>query len=215
MGVPILLQIAAFAIAVIIHEVAHGWTADKLGDPTARLQGRLSLNPLVHIDPYGSILIPLILIIVQSPFIFGWAKPVPFDPYNLKNPRRDSALISIAGPVSNILIAIVSSILLRIMFSTLVISPILALFLANLIGINILLALFNLIPVHPLDGGKIFVGLLPEEQAYDADKFLHRYGTIILLFLIFPFGGQSPLFAVLSPAIEFIVNILIPNAPMI
>ena len=203
--------IAAFAIAITIHEAAHAWMSDRLGDPTARLMGRLSLNPIVHYDPVGTTLL-LVLVVMRAmglPVIpFGWAKPVPFDPYNLKNPRRDSALISFAGPSANIIMAIVLSLVLRLLPAI----PNLYIFLFPIILLNILLALFNLIPIHPLDGGKIFVGLLPEKDAHEADMFLRRYGMIILLFLIFPtIRGTSPLFLVLTPLLNFILGILLPG----
>jgi Zn-dependent protease len=203
--------IAAFAIAITIHEAAHAWMSDRLGDPTARLMGRLSLNPVVHYDPVGTTLL-LVLVVMRAmgiPVIpFGWAKPVPFDPYNLKNPRRDSALISFAGPSANIIMAIVLSLVLRLLPAI----PNLYIFLFPIILLNILLALFNLIPIHPLDGGKIFVGLLPEKDAREADMFLRRYGMIILLFLIFPtIRGTSPLFLVLTPLLNFILGILLPG----
>jgi Zn-dependent protease len=197
--------ILAFTIAITIHEAAHAWMADKLGDPTPRLMGRLSLNPLVHYDPVGTTLL-ILLLILGSPFPFGWAKPVQFDPYNLKNPRRDSALISLAGPASNVLIATIASfILYSIPFSFFTI------FLITLITINLILALFNLLPIHPLDGGKIFIGLLPEDQARDADNFLQRYGMFLLFFLIIPWNGSSPLSLVFSPILQFLMQIFIPS----
>src|SRR5512146_1857752 len=114
MEIPILiLGILGFAFTIIIHEVAHGWAADRLGDPTARLEGRLTLNPIPHIDPIGSILLPLFLILAHSPFVFGWAKPVPVDSYNFKNPRKDTAKVSLAGPMANILLAIILSVIYR------------------------------------------------------------------------------------------------------
>ena len=204
--------IVAFIVAITVHEASHAWMSDRLGDPTARLMGRLSLNPIVHYDPVGTTLL-LVLVVMRAigiPVIpFGWAKPVPFDPYNLKNPRRDSALISIAGPSSNILLAIILSVILRLVPVT----PELIIFFTPIILLNILLALFNLVPIHPLDGGKVFVGLLPEKDAHEADLFLRRYGMIILLFLIFPtVRGTSPLFMVLSPVLNFILGILLPGS---
>ena len=211
--------ILAFVVAITIHEGAHAWMADKLGDPTARLMGRLSLNPLVHYDRVGTTLL-LVLVVMRAigiPVIpFGWAKPVVFDPYNLKNPRRDSALISLAGPASNLLLALVLSIVLRLSSFTPFAALSLSLFVYPIIMLNVVLAIFNLVPIHPLDGGKIFIGLLPSREAADADVFLKRYGFIILLFLIFPtFGGTSPIFFVLSPVIDFILGILIPGAPLV
>lgn len=203
----------AFAIAITIHESAHAWMADRLGDPTARLMGRISLNPLVHYDPIGTTLL-LVLVFMRVmgfPVIpFGWAKPVIFDPFNLKNPRRDSAIISLAGPVSNLLLAVLLSIILKL---SLIFTP--GIFLLSLttpvITLNVVLAIFNLIPMHPLDGGKIFVGFLPPDQAEEADIFLRRYGVLILFLLIFPtFRGVSPLFAVIGPIVEFILKLLLP-----
>jgi Zn-dependent protease len=199
--------IACFGLTIIIHEVAHGWMADKLGDPTARLSGRLTLNPIPHIDLYGTILLPLFLILVHSPFMFGWAKPVPFDPYNLKNPKKDSALISLAGPVVNLLIAIILAIVYRFVPNQIVSGLIL-----QIIEFNVALAVFNLIPIHPLDGGKILVGILPNKEAHEFDTFMNRFGLILLLFIIFPiFGGTSILSYYLYPAISFILNLLVPG----
>ncbi|OGM12559.1 hypothetical protein A2V80_00165 [Candidatus Woesebacteria bacterium RBG_16_39_8b] len=211
--------IFAFVVAITIHETAHAFMADKLGDPTARLMGRLSLNPLVHYDRVGTTLL-LVLVVARAigiPVIpFGWAKPVVFDPYNLKNPRRDSALISLAGPVSNILFAFILSIILRLTSSLFPAFLTLSIFIYPAIMLNVVLALFNLVPIHPLDGGKIFIGLLPAREAKDADIFLRRYGFIILLFLIFPtFSGTSPIFFVLSPIIDFFLKILIPGNPIV
>jgi len=210
------MLIIAFLVALTIHEAAHAWMADRLGDPTARLKGRLSLNPLAHIDIYGTVLVPLFLIIMRFPLVFGWAKPVVFDPYNLKNPRRDAALISLAGPGANLILAIICSVILRILDTPFSPYGYLASFLTPIIALNVVLAIFNLIPIHPLDGGKIFIGLLPEKDAQEADYFLNRYGMIILLLLIFPiFGGYSPVFVVLTPIISFILRILIPSNPVI
>lgn len=204
----IISWILAFVIAITIHEAAHAWMADRLGDPTPRLSGRLSLNPLVHYDPVGTSLL-LILTFMRAlgfPVIpFGWAKPVLFDPYNLKNPRRDAAIISLAGPGANLSLAVILSLLLNIL------DGLTNLFLPTIV-LNVVLALFNLVPVHPLDGGKILVGLLPEDQAREADLFLKRYGLLILFLLIFPtYRGTSPVFALLSPLIDAILKILLPG----
>src|SRR3990170_1156722 len=211
--------ILAFVVAITIHEGAHAWMADKLGDPTARLIGRLSLNPLVHYDRVGTTLL-LVLVVARAigiPVIpFGWAKPVVFDPYNLKNPRRDSALISLAGPASNLLLALVLSIVLRLSSFAPFASLTLSLFVFPIIMLNVVLAVFNLVPIHPLDGGKIFIGLLPEKDAHEADLFLRRYGTLILFFLIFPtFGGTSPLMLFISPIIDFVLELLLPATTLI
>ncbi len=211
--------ILAFIIAITIHEASHAWMADKLGDPTARLMGRLSLNPLVHYDQVGTTML-LILVVLRSmgaPVIpFGWAKPVQFDPYNLKNPRRDSALISLAGPASNLIVATITALFLRVFLMTSLSYSIWFIFLIPIIILNVTLAVFNFIPIHPLDGGKIFIGLLPEKDAAEADLFLRRYGMMILLFLIFPtFQGSSPISMVITPVVNFIVNLLIPGSSFV
>jgi Zn-dependent protease len=207
----LVIGIVGFAFAIIIHEIAHGLVAEKLGDPTARLMGRLTLNPIPHIDILGTIILPLTLLLIRSPFLFGWAKPVPVDPYNLKNPKKDMALISLAGPLSNICLAIILSISLRIL---LVISPQTILFslFFYMIQFNIALAIFNLIPVNPLDGGKILTGLLPEKEAQAYNSFLNKFGMILIMIMIFPlFGGSSLVSIIISPVISFFLKLLIPG----
>lgn len=200
----VIIYIIILLVTIAVHEFAHAKVADNLGDPTPRLAGRLTLNPISHIDPIGLLLLFFIG--------FGWGKPVPFDPFNLKNPRRDAALISIAGPLSNFSLAILCSILLRLtnflpqsFLSTIGLS-ILPIF----IGLNILLGIFNLLPIAPLDGFKIVGGFLPEDQATGWYS-LERYGLIFLLLLIFPFvGSRSMLQIFLSPVINFVYKILVP-----
>ena len=205
----IVIQVVAFLVAITIHEASHAWMAFRLGDPTAKLRGRLSLNPIAHIDLYGTVLIPLFLILIGSPFVFGWAKPVMFDVYNLKNPRKDSALIALAGPVSNLIFSILIAFVLSI--TNLSQNSFLGSLFFYIIAINIVLAIFNLIPIHPLDGGKIFIGLLPEKDAQEADFFLRRYGIFLLILLIFPiFGGRSPLSYILWPTVNFVLKLLTP-----
>jgi Zn-dependent protease len=201
----LLIAIVCFAFTIIIHEVAHGWMADRLGDPTARLSGRLTLNPIPHIDLYGTVLLPIFLILVHSPFLFGWAKPVPFDPYNLKDPKKDSALISLAGPAANLIIAILLAVVYRFVPNQLVSGLI-----GQIVQFNVALAVFNLIPIHPLDGGKILVGILPDKEAREFDNFMNRFGLILLIFIIFPLiGGVSIISYFLYPVINFILNLLI------
>lgn len=192
------IWILSLVTVITVHEAAHAFAADRLGDPTPRSQGRLTLNPLKHLDPLGTVLLLL--------FRFGWGKPVIFDPYNLKHPRQDAALISIAGPASNILWAIVGSIVIYFLPSD--ISPVLYPF----VFLNVGLAIFNLVPVHPLDGAKILLGLLPAEMAYEWEAIMNRYGIIILLLLIFPFSGVSPVIALISPIINIILKLLLPTA---
>lgn len=195
------IWIAALLSAITIHEFAHAFAADRLGDPTPRSQGRLTLNPLAHLDLLGTAALFLVG--------FGWGKPVQFDPFNLRNPRRDAAIISFAGPVSNILLAIVLSLLATFLSSFSGFVPFIAMF---FIDLNVRLAVFNLIPVHPLDGGKVLVGLLPENQAHVWDRILHQYGLFILLGLLLPLAGGLPLIVkVIGPTIQFIENLLLPQ----
>lgn len=182
-------------LAITIHEFAHAFMADRLGDPTPRLQGRLTLNPLAHLDPIGT----LMLLLTR----FGWGKPVQFDPFNLQNPRRDAAIISLAGPVSNLATATLAAGIIRL-------APAFSLLLLPLIVLSVSLALFNLIPIHPLDGGKIILGLLPRDLAAEWDRILHQYGLIILILLLLPISGLSPISALLSPLITFTLNLLLP-----
>lgn len=201
-----LLGIIYLIIAITIHEFAHAFAADRLGDPTARAAGRLTLNPFAHIDPVGTVVLPLSLLLLSGgTFAYGWGKPTPFDPYNLQNPRRDAGIISVAGPLSNIALAIVISIAIRFLPYTF------SIFLIPLILTNIGIAVFNLIPVGPLDGQKIIFGLLPRDLAYEFQAIMNKYGTLLLIMLIFPFfGGEAPISAIMNPAIQFLARLLIP-----
>ncbi|MAG59757.1 site-2 protease family protein [Candidatus Woesebacteria bacterium] len=211
----ILILALAFLVAIVIHEFSHAWAADRLGDPTPRVQGRFSLNPIAHIDIIGTILVPAFLIISGAPILFGWAKPVRFDPYNLENPRRDAAKIAFAGPLSNLILATALALIVRGL-DVFQVLPTLAVLLVPFIYINIILAIFNLIPIHPLDGGKILIALLPEDIAHSWDKILSQYGFIILLFLIFPiFGGTSIIFSIIRPVLNIILSTLLPTSPIL
>jgi len=202
-----LFYIVALVIAITVHEFAHALLADRLGDPTPRLQGRLTLNPLAHLDLVGSIM----MLVAR----FGWGKPVVFDEYNLRNPRRDAAVISIAGPVSNLLVAIAASIILHILVASHITTGLLGIvlysFLQPLIMMNVVLAIFNLVPIHPLDGFKIVGGILPPEYARQW-KELEPYGMIFLIFMIFPFfGGVAPIHQLINPAISVLLKLLLPS----
>ena len=197
-----ILGSVALILAITFHEYAHAWMAVKLGDPTPKFQKRLTLNPLAHLDPLGTLLLFLVG--------FGWGKPVQFDPYNLENPRKDTALVSLAGPVSNIILATIASIFFWVSNNVFPL-PISVEFIFIFIRMNLVLALFNLVPVHPLDGGKILVGLLPPHEARELDRFLNQYGMFILLILVFPIFGTSPVFTILNPAINFLLQIYLPG----
>ncbi len=192
-----IINALAFIIALTIHEFSHAYVADKLGDPTPRSYGRLTLNPLAHLDPLGTLAIVFIG--------FGWAKPVPFDPYNLRNPKQDSMLIALAGPASNLILAIILSLVIKIIPPT-IISDILLYIMMGNIGI----AIFNIIPVFPLDGEKILTGLLPDSLAIEFQNIMHQFGTIILVLMLLPiFGGTSPIVALISPVISLVVKLLL------
>jgi len=189
--------------SVIIHEVSHGFAAEMLGDPTARLQGRLTLNPIPHIDPIGSIIVPAILLLSHSGFLIGWAKPVPYNPYNLKNQKWGEAIVAVAGPGSNILLATVFGLLVR--FGTGTFSSTFISLAGIIVIINIALALFNLLPLPPLDGSKLLKSLL----SYRAGLALQRFENslmaggflIMIIFLWFVMGFIGPY---LSLGIQFL-----------
>lgn len=175
-----IISIVILILSVIIHEVTHGYMADRLGDPTARLQGRLTLNPLKHIDPIGSIIVPLIT--SMAGFTFGWAKPVPYNPYNLKNKRQGEFLIAAAGPLSNLVIALIFGLIIRYIQNG-VMTPFIEIA-SYIVLINIVLAVFNLIPIPPLDGSKLLFAFLP--QQYGRTRiFLEKYAQILIIVVVF------------------------------
>ncbi len=187
-------------IAIGLHEAAHCFMADYLGDPTPRSLGRTTLNPLAHLDPLGTL-----VILVTG--VFGWGKPAPFDPYNLRHPQRDTALIALAGPVTNILLAILVSLLWRILPIP---GSITAVFF-YLVRINVSLALFNLIPVPPLDGSKVLAGVLNRNISRDFENFAGGNSLLLLFLLLLPiFGGQSIASLIISPLANILLRFLIP-----
>ena len=208
--------ISAFPIliAIVFHELAHGFAANRLGDPTARMLGRLTLNPIAHIDPFGTVLLPLMLLIFTSgQFVFGYAKPVPINPMNFKNPKRDMAISAAAGPIMNIALALLSSLILHFVLTPLlhissksvaetILAPLLVLFTYSSF-VNIILATFNMIPIPPLDGGRVLTGFLPYKQAVSFSR-IEPYGFLIVLLLIFTHIANY----VIMPFIAFWINLL-------
>lgn len=200
----VIFQLAVLIFSVMVHEISHGAVALRLGDPTAKNAGRLTLNPLKHLDPFGSLFLPLMMFFLGGP-IFGWAKPVPYNPLRLKNPKIGAGLIGAAGPLSNLLLAGVFGLLLRgiALYASGGMGETLYLFLQMIILINIALAVFNLIPVPPLDGASILFVFLPESQ-YKLRAFLSRYGFYIII-LIIVFDGIR----FIGPVIEWLYRIIV------
>ncbi len=204
----LVIAIIPILFAIVLHEVAHGWAAFKLGDRTAMMLGRLSLNPIKHIDPVGTLLVPALLYFTAG-FIFGWAKPVPIDWRNLNNPRRDTALVAIAGPAANLAMALFWGI---VIFVATAFPSGLSMPLINMAGvgifINILLMVFNLIPVPPTDGGRIAVSLLPAKPASLLSS-IEPYGLIVIVLLIVSGFFTSVIVPIVNSISGFIFNLFI------
>jgi Zn-dependent protease len=197
----LIITLPALLIGVIFHEYAHGKVAELLGDPTARNAGRLSFNPIVHIDPFGSIILPIALIATGSPIIFGSAKPVPINPNYFKDPKRGMVYVGIAGPLANFVMAAIAGFLIKILTF-----PVIAVFLQYIVFINIILGVFNLIPIPPLDGSRIVMGFL-KGQALRSYINLERYG-LLLLFLVLLFF-RNILWTILDPIVSFFLNLFL------
>ncbi len=195
----IIFALIVLLFSIIIHEIAHGSVAYSLGDPTAKYAGRLTLNPLKHLDPFGSVILPLLLFIIGSPILFGYAKPVPINPYNFRDQKWGALKVAIAGPAANFLIAIIFGLSVRFIN----LPEQLASFFVLITFYNVLLGLFNLVPIPPLDGSHILFTFLPEKWA-NIKIFLQRYGFFILIFFIF-FGGLHFLFQVIEK-ISFLIT---------
>ena len=205
----LIFQLAVLIFSVIIHEVSHGIAALKLGDTTAKDAGRLTMNPLKHLDLFGSILLPISLFLLSGgAFVLGWAKPVPYNPYNLKSPRRGAGIIGAVGPLSNLIVAAIFGLILQLGLPAF--SGSLAGFsetLSYIVFINILLAVFNLVPLPPLDGSNMLFAVLPR-SLYPLQQFLTRYGFWLLLLFIF-FGFQF-----LVPIVGVIYKLLVGPAAL-
>jgi Zn-dependent protease len=180
----ILLQVTALFMALTFHEFAHAWTAKKLGDPTAQQLGRLTLNPKDHIDPFGTVFLPLMLVLIKSPVVFGWAKPVPINPLNFKNPRKGMMWSALGGPVMNILLAGIFILLFKLLQLSGWHIDVVFEFLSIAIFLNIVLGLLNLIPLPPLDGGRVIIGLLPRQAARTYSK-IEPFGFLIFIGLLY------------------------------
>jgi len=193
-----ILSVIILIISVVIHEVAHGYAAYKLGDSTAYRAGRLSLNPLVHLSWFGSVFLPFLLISSGSPVVFGYAKPVPYNPYNLSNRRWGELIVALAGPASNLVLALIFGLALR---SGLVVNSQMLDIFVSIVIVNLALMVFNLVPIPPLDGSKILYSLFPEKQ--EIRNFLERYSLALVLIFIF-FGWRY-----IAPAVYGLFNLIV------
>ena len=220
-GINFIFSIAILILSVVVHEVSHGYIAYLLGDPTAKRAGRLSMNPLKHLDLTGSFIVPLMLVLLKSSFVFGWAKPVPYNPYNLKNQKWGPGLVAISGPLSNFLIAGVFGLValflpldptakteigLAAVNGAAIFgagyAPALFYFSSMVVWINVFLGIFNLIPIPPLDGSKVLFFFLPYRWT-NAQIFLEKYGFFILLFFLFSFSS------ILLPVVFFLFRLFL------
>jgi Zn-dependent protease len=186
----IIFQILILIFSVVIHEVSHGYAALMLGDRTAQHAGRLTLNPIVHVDIFGSVILPVMLVITNSPILFAWAKPVPYNPYNLRDQKWGPAMVGIAGPAANFSLAIAFGLLIRFLVASAPAGPLMENFLTIagfIVFINLVLGFFNLVPIPPLDGSKVLFAVLPW-QWMQVRMFLERYGFFVLIFFVFFFS---------------------------
>ena len=199
MNFNLIFILIVWLLALVIHEVSHGWVAESLGDSTAKDLGRLSLNPLNHLDPIGSVLVPLFLFLSGSPILIGWAKPVPVNPYNLRDKKYGMLKVALAGPLANFLVAVFFALVIRFLPPS---SLNLVVFLQIIMTYNLLLGFFNLMPIPPLDGSNILFSLLPEKFS-EIKNLLFKYGPFLLIFFVF-FG-----FRYLSIFVSFVSYLLL------
>lgn len=202
------LEFGLFLIVLIpsvsLHELFHGWTAYRLGDPTAKLMGRLTLNPIAHIDPIGTLLLPFLMFLFTG-FVFGYAKPVPINPANLHDPKRDMILIGLSGPLANFLLALAFSLMIKAGLLTGLLTNLSVIYLLLRFGIiiNLILAIFNLIPIPPLDGSRVLIGILPHHLAVSYSK-LEPYGFLIIVGLLY----LGIIGKIIFPVINFLTMVL-------
>ena len=210
MSLEIVAMLLALVFSVVLHELSHGLMANYLGDPTAKLAGRLTLNPAKHIDPFGSVILPGFLLLMKAPFLFGWAKPVPYNPHNLqKGGRFADALVAFAGPLSNFLLAFLSGVLLALLKDF----GFVALFLAQMVVVNIVLGVFNMLPIPPLDGSKIFPAFLPISARIAVERAFYQFesnpflGLFLVFGVVYLFGDE--LFTFIHLILNFFLNFLV------
>jgi len=201
----IISYVIILLISVVIHELAHGYVAEYFGDPTARHAGRLTLNPLPHLEFFGSFLLPIIFLISGSSFMIAWAKPVPVNPNNFYNIKKGTIWVSLAGVIANFLLAVIFGLFIRVLAVTGNISPDILVITSKIFVVNIILAIFNIIPIPPLDGSKVLFALLPSKYI-NIESFLNRYGFVLLILFVFAGAGF-----VFPPAVHFFAHIIIGN----
>jgi Zn-dependent protease len=209
----VFIQFIVLVFSLTVHEFAHAWTANRLGDQTAAREGRITLNPLAHIDPIGTVLFPLLALMFRLPLI-GWAKPVPVSVRGLAHPRRDLIVIALAGPASNVVLALLAAVVLRALPAVagltgggeLDVAQPLRFLTMQALMLNLLLALFNLIPIPPLDGGNVLSNLLPPRSAYRFDTTIRPYGFLILYALMF----TGVVWMIIGPPFNFLATLLLP-----